>query len=110
MVHTGGNYMVDGYGTAASTTLVLSENTNQTASSIQSMANNYLGINNYMLIDDPLGDYIEHIDCWGKFLDVDKVLIGQTPPPDWRRERRHQPGTGRCEVQRVAPGQGEQNR
>lgn len=84
MVHTGGNYMVDGYGTAASTTLVLSENTNQTASSIQSMANNYLGINNYMLIDDPLGDYIEHIDCWGKFLDVDKVLIGQVATSDSR--------------------------
>lgn len=82
--HTGGNYMADGYGTAASTTLVLSENSNQTASSIQSIANNYLGINNYMLLDDPLADYIEHIDCWGKFLDVDKVLIGQVPTSDSR--------------------------
>jgi len=84
MVHTGGNYMVDGYGTAASTTLVLTENENLTASSVQSMAGNYLGINNYMLLDDPLGDYIEHIDCWGKFLDVDKVLIGQVSTSDSR--------------------------
>ncbi len=84
MVHTGGNYMVDGYGTAASTTLVLTENDNLTASSVQSMASNYLGINNYMLLDDPLGDYIEHIDCWGKFLDVDKVLIGQVSTSDSR--------------------------
>lgn len=84
MVHTGGNYMVDGYGTAASTTLVLTENSNQNAASIQSMANIYLGINNYMLLDDPLADYIEHIDCWGKFLDVDKVLIGQVPTSDSR--------------------------
>ena len=82
--HTGGNYMADGYGTAASTTLVLTENSSQTASSIQSIANNYLGINNYMLLDDPLADYIEHIDCWGKFLDVDKVLIGQVPTSDSR--------------------------
>ncbi|MCK7525237.1 MAG: hypothetical protein MZV64_50345 [Ignavibacteriales bacterium] len=27
-------------------------------------------------MDDPLDDYIEHIDCWAKFLDVDK-------DPDW---------------------------
>lgn len=84
MVHTGGNYMVDGYGTAASTTLLLEENPNQTAASLQTMANQYLGINNYMLLDDPLGDYIEHIDCWGKFLDVDKVLIAKVPSSDPR--------------------------
>lgn len=84
MVHTGGNYMVDGYGTAASTTLLLEENPNQTAASLQAMANQYLGVNNYMLLDDPLGDYIEHIDCWGKFLDVDKVLIAKVPASDPR--------------------------
>jgi len=84
MVHTGGNYMVDGYGTAASTTLLIDENPNQTATSLQTMANQYLGIDNYMLLDDPLGDYIEHIDCWGKFLDVDKVLIGQVSTSDSR--------------------------
>lgn len=84
MVQTGGNYMTDGYGTAASTTLLLTENPNQTASSLQAIAGNYLGITNYMLLDDPLNDYIEHIDCWGKFLDVDKVLIGQVPASDSR--------------------------
>ncbi len=84
MVHTGGNYMVDGYGTAASTTLLLEENPNQTSASLQTMANQYLGINNYMLLDDPLGDYIEHIDCWGKFLDVDKVLIAKVSASDPR--------------------------
>ncbi|MEG2071334.1 MAG: agmatine deiminase family protein, partial [Bacteroidales bacterium] len=35
-------------------------------------------------MEDPLGDYIEHIDCWGKFLGVDKVLIGQVSPNDSR--------------------------
>ncbi|MCQ2284119.1 MAG: agmatine deiminase family protein [Bacteroidales bacterium] len=84
IVHTGGNYMVDGYGTAASTELVLEENPNQSASSILSITHDYLGIDNYMYLDDPLGDYIEHIDCWGKFLDVDKVLIGQVPTSDSR--------------------------
>ena len=84
MVHTGGNYMVDGYGTAASTTLVLEENPNQNATSLQAMAQNYLGIDNYMFLDDPLGEYIAHIDCWGKFLDVDKVLIAKVPTSDSR--------------------------
>ena len=84
LVHTGGNYMVDGYGTAASTMLVLQENSSETESSIQTITHNYLGIDNYMLLPDPLGEYIAHIDCWGKFLDVDKVLIGQVPANDPR--------------------------
>ena len=84
LVHTGGNYMVDGYGTAASTLLVLQENPAETESSILSMTQNYLGIDNYMIFPDPLGEYIAHIDCWGKFLDVDKVLIGQVPTNDPR--------------------------
>lgn len=84
MVHTGGNYMVDGYGTAASTMLVLQENPSETEASLSAMAMNYLGVNNYMYLPDPLGEYIAHIDCWGKFLDVDKVLIGQVPQSDPR--------------------------
>ncbi|MBR4135061.1 MAG: agmatine deiminase family protein [Bacteroidales bacterium] len=84
MVHTGGNYMVDGYGTAASTDLVLEENPTMTAADVQAMAHDYLGIDNYMLLNDPLGEYIAHIDCWGKFLGVDKVLIAQVATSDPR--------------------------
>ncbi len=84
LVHTGGNYMVDGYGTAASTDLVLEENPNLTAASVQSMAHEYLGIDNYLLLNDPLGEYIAHIDCWGKFLNVNKVLIAQVSANDPR--------------------------
>lgn len=84
MVHTGGNYMVDGYGTAASTMLVLQENPSETTASLETMAENYLGIDHYMFLPDPLGEYIAHIDCWGKFLDVDKVLIGKVPANDPR--------------------------
>ena len=84
LVHTGGNYMVNGYGTAASTMLVLQENSSETEASIGTITHNYLGIDNYMILPDPLGEYIAHIDCWGKFLDVDKVLIGQVPTNDPR--------------------------
>lgn len=84
IVHTGGNYMVDGYGTAASTMLVEQENPYQSNDDLQDMAFNYLGVDNYMFLPDPLGEYIAHIDCWGKFLDVDKVLIGKVPVSDPR--------------------------
>lgn len=84
MVHTGGNYMVDGYGTAASTSLILEENPMQTTSSIATMTQDYLGINNYLITNDPLGEYIAHIDCWGKFLSPNKVLIAQVPTSNSR--------------------------
>ena len=79
MVHTGGNYMVNGYGTIASTSLILEENPTETATSLTQMAHDYLGTSNYLITNDPLGEYIAHIDCWGKFLAPDKVLIAQVP-------------------------------
>ncbi len=78
VVHTGGNYMTDGWGISASTDLVYEENSNDVAWVNQQM-NAYLGVDTYHVTIDPLGDYIKHIDCWGKFLDVDKVLITQVP-------------------------------
>lgn len=84
MLHTGGNYMTDGMGKGISTDLVSDENTTMSASDIATMAEQYLGLNDYELATDPLGEYIKHIDCWGKFLDVDKILIGQVPITDTR--------------------------
>ena len=84
LIHTGGNYMTDGLGIAASTTLVYTENPDLTEEEIDELVDDYLNIHTYHVLPDPLGDYIEHIDCWGKFLDVDKVLIGQVPESDPR--------------------------
>lgn len=91
VVHTGGNYMTDFYGKSASTTLVYTENADPslqnpplTPQEVDSMMSAYLGLSDYHVLDDPLNEYIEHIDCWGKFLDVDKVLIGQVPSNDAR--------------------------
>lgn len=86
LVHTGGNYMCDGYGIAASTDLVWEENTSLTHAEINDKMQAYLGIDTYHVTIDPLDDYIKHIDCWGKFLDVDKVLITQVPQTDYRYE------------------------
>ncbi len=80
VIHTGGNYMCDGMGGAASTNLVYTENPSLTPTQIHQMMMDYLGIVNYHVRPDPNGTYIDHIDCWAKFLDVDKILIRQVPP------------------------------
>lgn len=79
VIHTGGNYMTDGVGQASSTTLVWDENPSQTHEQIAQKMNDYLGIENYYVVEDPNGTYIDHIDCWGKFLAPDKVLIRKVP-------------------------------
>ena len=83
VVHTGGNYMCDGFGIAAQTELVYEENSISNDQVDQYMED-YLGITDNFVIPDPLGDYIKHIDCWGKFLDTDKVLVAEVPESDPR--------------------------
>jgi len=82
--HTGGNYMTDGMGISASTDLVNTENPGLSDTEINTMFEEYLGITEYHLVEDPLGAYIEHIDCWGKMLDVDKILVSRVPQSDGR--------------------------
>ncbi len=82
--NTGGNYMSNGLGVAASTTLVNDDNPSLSNTQINTLVNDYLGISNFYITADPLGDYIKHIDCWGKFLAVDKVLIASVPVTDSR--------------------------
>jgi agmatine/peptidylarginine deiminase len=83
LVHTGGNMMVDGTAMAASTDLVYDENS-LTPQQVAQKVEDYLGIVRYDVTIDPLGDYIKHIDCWGKYLGPDKILIGQVPESDPR--------------------------
>ena len=79
VIHTGGNYMNTDHGKSSSTTLVWDENPSQTHQQVASKVLSYLGVDNYMVVADPNNTYIDHIDCWGKFLDVDKVLIRSVP-------------------------------
>ena len=80
VIHTGGNYMTDGLGISSSTKLVWEENPTQTHEQIAQKMYAYLGIDTYHVVDDPNGTYIDHIDCWGKFLAPDKILIRSVPP------------------------------
>jgi len=79
LIHTGGNYMTDGLGISASSDLVIEENPTLSQTQIDSLVQAHLGIDTYHLIPDPNNTYIDHIDCWGKFLAVDKVLIRSVP-------------------------------
>ena len=76
--HTGGNMMEDGRGHGVSDNLVLQENNNNEANVRQKMRD-YLGIDPYHITIDPQGDYIAHVDCWGKYLAPDKILIARVP-------------------------------
>jgi agmatine/peptidylarginine deiminase len=91
LVTPGGNYMSDGLVAAAATDLVYEENADislqdppLTEDEVDQLMVDYLGVTNHIVTMDPLADYIKHIDCWGKFLDVDKILIGQVPESDPR--------------------------
>ena len=84
LIETGGNYMTGGLGNSVSTDLVWEENPTKTPTQINQIMYDYLGINTYHVTDDPLGDYIKHVDCWGKYLDTDKILIGRVPQNDPR--------------------------
>jgi agmatine deiminase len=82
LVTTGGNYMTDGQGIAISTTLVWEENPGLTHDQINQTMHDYLGITTYHVVPDVNGDYIKHIDCWGKYLSPDTILIRQVPQSD----------------------------
>ena len=76
--HTGGNMMEDGRGHGVSDNLVLQENGNN-ETNVRNKMRDYLGIDPYHITIDPQGDYIAHVDCWGKYLAPDKILIAQLP-------------------------------
>lgn len=95
LLDVGGNYMVTGDGTIASSYLVATQNelpvesekqdTKPDASTIDErmdyimdQCNRFLGSKKYLVLTDPTGTYIGHIDCWGKFLAPDKVLIAES--------------------------------
>ena len=79
IILTGGNYMTDGQGISVSTTLVWDENPGMTHDLINQTMSQYLGIKTYHVIPDVNNEYIKHIDCWGKYLSPDTILIREVP-------------------------------
>ena len=90
VVSTGGNYMTDGNGIAAATQIAYTENsqcgTNDQSSVplspcayVDNVMYDYYGIDTYHVVADPNDEYIDHIDCWGKYLSSSKMLIREVP-------------------------------
>ncbi|MCB0792058.1 MAG: agmatine deiminase family protein [Flavobacteriales bacterium] len=89
LVHTGGNFMADGSGTAFSSNLVLDENGpngqfNQTVKSsaqVDSLMHQWMGIElgRYIKMPTLPYDQIHHIDMHMKLLDEETLLVGEFP-------------------------------
>jgi len=79
LVHTGGNYMVDGYGTAFSSELILDENPTKTSAQIDTILKRFMGIERYIKMPTLPYDGIHHIDMHLKLLDEETLLWGEYP-------------------------------
>lgn len=79
LIHTGGNYMSDGLGTAFSSTLTDSENPTKTAAMIDTIMKKFMGINRYIRMPTLPYDGIHHIDMHMKLIDEETLLVGQYP-------------------------------
>lgn len=77
----GGNYMTEGRGIAASSHRIWRDNPNYSEQQVYDYFEEYLGITNYHVLDDPNANDVnlDHIDCWSKFLAVDKIMIREVP-------------------------------
>ncbi|TNE48332.1 MAG: T9SS type A sorting domain-containing protein [Bacteroidetes bacterium] len=87
LVHTGGNFMSDGLGTAFSSRLILSENqpgnpygaSAKTEAEIDAIMYDYMGIHQFIKMDKLPYDVIHHIDMHMKLLDEETLLVGKYP-------------------------------
>ncbi|MFN3940623.1 MAG: agmatine deiminase family protein, partial [Chitinophagales bacterium] len=86
LVHTGGNFMTDGWGTGFSSKLVLEENDGfdyslapKSEQEIDSLMFKFMGINRYIKMETLPYDEIHHIDMHMKLLDEETLLIGEYP-------------------------------
>jgi agmatine/peptidylarginine deiminase len=89
LMNTGGNWMIDGMGTAFASELILEENDgagaysiaypNHTSTVIDQIVEDFHGINRYIKMDVLPYDDIHHIDMHMKFLDERTILVGKFP-------------------------------
>ncbi len=87
--YTGGNYMSDGFGTAFASELILQENDGDgdfaifypthTTGEIESILQDFMGINTYIKMPTLPYDGIHHIDMHMKIVDEETLLVGEYP-------------------------------
>jgi agmatine/peptidylarginine deiminase len=86
LVNTGGNFMVDGFGTAFASELIIEENdgtgygiSNHSEGAINQIMDQFMGIDRYIKMPTLPYDGIHHIDMHMKLLDEETLLVGQYP-------------------------------
>lgn len=79
LVHTGGNFMVDGHGTGFASKLILQENPGKTEADIDTITHRFLGLTRFIKMDVLPYDVIHHIDMHMKLLDEETLLVGEYP-------------------------------
>ena len=87
LVHTGGNFMADGFGTGFSSQLVDEENgsggaynlTIKTPAEVDQLMSDWMGIDTYVKMTTLPFDDIHHIDMHMKLLDEETLLVGEFP-------------------------------
>lgn len=86
IVHTGGNFMADGFGTGFSSNLVLDENQGtgfsqsfKTEAQIDEMMAMYMGLERYIKMTNLPYDDIHHIDMHMKLINEETLLVGEFP-------------------------------
>jgi len=88
LVNTGGNFMVDGFGTAFASALILEENeagnpygvSAKNEAQVDDIMADFMGIDRYIKMPTLPYDGIHHIDMHMKLLDEETLLVGQYPP------------------------------
>lgn len=86
LVNTGGNFMVDGFGTAFSSELIIEENdgtgygsSTHNEAAIDGILEDFMGIERYIKMPTLPYDGIHHIDMHMKLLDEETLLVGEYP-------------------------------
>ncbi len=78
-VHTGGNHLRDGMGTAFSSDLMFAENPGRNETAIDGIAGQFLGVNRYVKFRRLPYDGIHHIDMHMLIIDEETFLVGEYP-------------------------------
>lgn len=79
LIATGGNFMTDGFGTAFSSELILTENSSLSETQIDNIVYNFMGIERYIKMPELPFDNISHIDMHMKLINEETLLVGQFP-------------------------------
>lgn len=77
---TGGNFLVDGHGTAFCTQAQIDENRAVVdEATYRQMLSDYLGIEQLVVLENTETRGIQHIDCWLKVLGPERLLVKRAP-------------------------------